>query len=83
MPEVNVEEIKFGIKQVIAVIAVLVTVLTSGAATYYGISSRIQRVDAVIQQQTDQIRTLTDSNDALKRQLLELTITLRTKDIIK
>lgn len=86
MPEeapVDVANIRFGIKQVIAVIAVILTVMGSGYATYSGISSRIQTVDQQLQTQTKQIIALTETNEELERQMLELTVTLRVKGVIK
>jgi cell division protein FtsB len=81
--EVDITSLRFNIKIVVAIIAVVCTILGSGYATYHGISSHIQTLETQLSTQTKQIETLQDSNDMMKQQLLELTVTLRTKEIIK
>ena len=78
MPDqpVEVTSLRLSVGQVVAVVSVIVTVLLSGAATYYGITAHLSAMDG-------QIRALTDDNKALQRQVLELTVTLRTKGVIQ
>ena len=90
MPDIDVSTLKLSIKQVVAIIATVVTILTSVGGSYYGISTHLQAVDATMQQQirtTEELRAevkvLSDRNDALKQQMLELTITLKVKGIIQ
>jgi hypothetical protein len=88
MPEpeekpVDISSLRLGIKQVIAVIVVIVTILGSGYATYYGVTNRMTRIDATLEQQTKQIEKLTTTNDELKQSVLELKITLKAKGVIQ
>lgn len=86
MPEetaVDISSLRLGIKQVIAVIVVIVTVLGSAYATYYGVTNRMARIDATIEQQTKQIEKMALTNDELKQKVLELSITLKAKGVIQ
>ena len=79
----DTDNLRFTLKELIAVVVTIITILGSGYATYYGITSRIQSVDIVLQQQTKQIEHLSSDNEVMKRQLIELTVTLKTKGVIQ
>jgi cell division protein FtsB len=89
-PSVDVSNIRFGIKTVVAIIAVVISLLGGTYASYYGITNRITTVNTSIQQLVDQnseqnkkIEALTTENQQLRQQVIELTVTLRTKGVIK
>jgi cell division protein FtsB len=82
--------VTFSLKMFLVIITTLITLIGGGYGAYYGITSRISSVDTAVKAQTQstdelraEIKTLTERNDALKQQMLELTITLRTKGVIK
>ena len=89
---VDITEVRFtfSLKMIIVCIATICSLVGGAYAGYYGITSRIAAVSAGVATQTQtteelkaNIKTLTDRNDALKQQMLELTITLRTKGVIQ
>lgn len=87
---VDIQNIRFGIKTVIGIVAVIISLLGGTYASYYGITNRITSVNTSIQQLVDQnaeqnrkIDALTIENQQLHQQIIELTVTLRTKGVIK
>jgi len=82
--------VTLSVKTLGAILGALLTLLAAGGTAYNGISGYISNVNAtlaehnhVVAAQTTEIKTLKDSNDLLKQQMLELTVTLRTKGVIK
>lgn len=82
--------VTLSLKTLGVILGALLTLLSGGWTAYSGISGYITKVNTTlteqthtITQQTTEIKTLKDSNDLLKQQMLELTVTLRTKGVIK
>lgn len=83
MPEVDVTELKLGIRTAIAILLVVLSTAASGLAVYYGLKSEITGLKTQVTELKDQNKELVGQAKALDRNVQELTVTLKVKGVIQ
>jgi uncharacterized protein HemX len=83
MPEVDVTELKLGIRTGIAILVVVLSAAASGLGVYYGLKSEITGLKTQVAELKDQNKDLANQAKSLDRNVQELTVTLKVKGVIQ
>lgn len=83
MPDIDVTELKLGIRTAVAILVIVLSAAASGLAVFYGLKAEIAGLTSQVQELKVLNKDLAGQTKSLDRNVQELTVTLKVKGVLQ